>query len=387
MHWRGDRTGGTDASRLVVLPSAQPDTGSFDEQSAFKKFNVAFVGLNGRASQLTEDEMQAFTDFILQVTYPPNPIRALDNSLTADQAAGRAFFFAQTPDGQELPSDTFRNCNGCHVLDPQGNAQFGVAKPGFFGSDGKYSFEQETQFLKVPHLRNQYQKVGMFGMATTFDPTATNAPFAFLPPPYNDESFQGDQVRGFGFLHDGSTDTVFRFHASTVFAQRPPTSAFPNPGGIPVAGPDDDPATAQQKVLANIQLRRQIEAFMLAFDSNLAPIVGQQATLTDGAGPEVAARIELLEARAKAGECDLVVHGRGREGAVGYLYNPATSLFIPDRGGRRPVPDGALRARAKEGALTFTAVPPGNGRRIGIDRDLDGVLDGDDDDRRRLADR
>src|SRR4029079_7226541 len=37
MHWRGDRTGGTDASRLVVLPSAQPDTGSFDEQSGFNK--------------------------------------------------------------------------------------------------------------------------------------------------------------------------------------------------------------------------------------------------------------------------------------------------------------------------------------------------------------
>ena len=28
--------------------------------------------------------------------------------------------------------------------------------------------------------------------------------------------------------------------------------------------------------------------------------------------------------------------------------------------------------------LTFTAVPPGSGRRIGIDRDLDGVLDGDE---------
>jgi hypothetical protein len=30
-----------------------------------------------------------------------------------------------------------------------------------------------------------------------------------------------------------------------------------------------------------------------------------------------------------------------------------------------------------EGAITFTCVPPGSGVRIGIDRDEDGVLDGD----------
>jgi DNA-binding beta-propeller fold protein YncE len=385
MHWRGDRTGGTDASRLVVLPSAQPDTGSFDEQAAFKKFNVAFEGLLGRSGPLADDQMQAFTDFILQVTYPPNPIRNLDDSLTADQAAGRAFFFNHAADGTEIPVDTFHNCNGCHVLNPQGNAEFGVAKPGFFGSDGRYSFEQETQFVKVPHLRNLYQKVGMFGMDKTFDPTLTNAPFSFLPPPYNDESFQGDQVRGFGFLHDGSTDTVFRFHSSTVFTERDATNLFPNPGGFPVAGPDDDPATAQAKVLANIQMRRQMESFMMAFDSNLAPIVGQQATLASWSGADVQARIDLFEARAAAGACDLVVHGQTDDGPVGFLFDPATGTFLPDRARRRPLSDVALRALAREGALTFTAVPPGNGRRIGIDRDLDGILDGDENDQHFFA--
>ena len=92
MHWRGDRTGGTDATLQHVLPSAQPDTGTFDEQIAFKKFNVAFPGLLGRSAPLTDAEMQSFTDFMLQVTYPPNPIRNLDNSLTPDQQAGRDFF-------------------------------------------------------------------------------------------------------------------------------------------------------------------------------------------------------------------------------------------------------------------------------------------------------
>src|SRR5262249_32364171 len=91
MHWRGDRTGGLDANN-DVLPSAQPDTGTFDEHAAFKKFQAGFTDLLGRSEFIPDADMEAFTDFILQVTYPPNPIRALDNSLTPDQAAGRQLF-------------------------------------------------------------------------------------------------------------------------------------------------------------------------------------------------------------------------------------------------------------------------------------------------------
>jgi YVTN family beta-propeller protein len=47
MHWRGDRTGGLDA------PSTQPNSGAFNEDAAFKKFNVAFAGLLGRSGPLT----------------------------------------------------------------------------------------------------------------------------------------------------------------------------------------------------------------------------------------------------------------------------------------------------------------------------------------------
>jgi hypothetical protein len=383
MHWRGDRTGGTDATRLHVLPSAQPNTGTFDENAAFKKFNVAFPGLVGTAAELTDAEMQAFSDFILQVTYPPNPIRNLDNSLTPAEQAGRDFFFAHTPSGQEIPSDTFHNCNTCHVLDPNANAQFGVAKPGFFGSDGRYSFEAETQFFKVPHLRNLYQKVGMFGDDRSFNPNDTSGIASSLPPPYNDESFQGDQMRGFGFLHDGAIDTVFRFHSSTVFAARTtptPQGAPPNPNGIPVITDPTNPQLARQQLIANITLRRELEAFVLAFDSNLAPIVGQQTTLSGWSGADVQARIDLLEARAAAGECDLVVKGVIFDDAIGFLYQPATRSFRPDRRRWSSWTDHAVRELAELGPLTFTAVPPGTGVRIGLDRDLNGVLDGDEED-------
>jgi YVTN family beta-propeller protein len=230
MHWRGDRTGGND-----------PGGDALDEVQAFEKFNVAFDGLLGRGGPIPAGDMTAFANFILTVTYPPNPIRALDNSLSPDEDTGRNFYF------NSFPSDVFESCNGCHVLN---------SAAGFFGSDGFSSFEFEPQLFKIPHLRNAYQKVGMFGLPE----------IAFVNP--GDNGHQGDQVRGFGFIHDGSIDTLFRFHNATVFNQTDPAGfPIPNPGGFPDG-------------FAGDVLRRQVEAFVLAFDSNLAPIVGQQLTFT-----------------------------------------------------------------------------------------------------------
>jgi len=356
MHWRGDRTGGNDEA------SAQPDAGSFSEERAFEKFNVAFVGLNGRNAQLTSDEMQAFTDFILQVTYPPNPIRSLDNSLTPLQAAGRQLFFGER-------SDTFFKCTGCHVLDPNGNAEHGVARPGFFGTDGRWSFENEPQFFKIPHLRNMYQKVGMFGMPA--------APL-FVP---GNNGFMGDQIRGFGFLHDGAVDTLFRFHSSVVFVFRPPAAVGPldpgNPGGFFFLPPDHPLAPAFNPI--GVQMRRALEQFMLAFDSNMAPIVGQQITLAPANSAVAGPRIDLLISRAEAGECDLVAKGNLGAGNAGYLYVGA-GAFARDRAADSRLSDAELRALVtRRGAeITYTCTPPGSGTRIGLDRDLDGAYDGDE---------
>ncbi|HEY6561017.1 MAG TPA: beta-propeller fold lactonase family protein [Polyangiaceae bacterium] len=363
MHWRGDRTGGND-----VAESAQPDTGTFDERAAFKKFAVGFPALLGRAATPTDEEMQVFADFILQLTYPPNPIRNLDNSLTAEQAAGKAFYFNKTAEGAELPVDGLRNCNGCHRLDPAGNAEFGVSRPGFFGSDGSYSFENAPQFMKVPHLRNAYQKVGMFGVPDTFDlPIDRPLPLppigASLPPPLNDVSFMGDQIRGFGFSHAGDLDTLYRVVGSVALSARPPEHAFPNPFGIP---PDGD----------GIVIRRNLEAFILAYDSNLAPIVGQQATLTTRNAPTANPRIALMKTRASAGECELVVRGVTDGVERGFLYRPGSNAYTTHRPGAAAITEAQLRALLPSTPLTYTAVPPGSGRRMALDRNSDGVLDG-----------
>jgi DNA-binding beta-propeller fold protein YncE len=321
-HWRGDREG--------------------DATSSFLAFNAAFPGLVGRATALDGGDMIAFKDFALQLRYPPNPTRNLDNSLTPTQASGQTVFNAAN-------TDQVASCNDCHTLDPAN---------GFFGGDGRSTFDAGSEIFKVPHLRNLYQKVGMFGAAqpqpTVFPQIGTVNSF---DGPY---THQGDQIRGFGYTHDGSVDTLFRFVSASLFDINNPE-------------------------------QNQVEAFMIAFDSDLAPIVGQQITLTatnaDVAGP----RIDLMLSRCSSGfaskilvdlnggavnECDLIAKLDQGGNQRGYVYETSGGLFEPDDGGAA-ISDAALRALAEAPSqeVTYTAAPPGSGYRMGINRDLDNRLD------------
>lgn len=332
MHWRGDRTGGHE----------DPPGDPLDEEAAFKAFNVAFDGLLGRdEGELTDEEMQKFTDFVLQITYPPNPIRQLDNTLRPDEAEGQRFFFLDPgPDLEET-------CEGCHRLDPVS---------GFFGSGGESTTEGEPQEFKVPHLRNLYQKVGLFGMPDT----------AFFP---GDPTHQGDQIRGFGFLHDGSIDTLPRFLNAIVFQVG--FQLFPELY--------PDPALAQ----------RQLNAYLMAFDTNLAPVVGQQVTLTAETAAAATARIALMEARANthfamtgatmAMECDVIVKSVLNGEVRGWVRLPS-GAYRSDRRSEPELSSAELQALATvdQQPLTYTCAPPGAGVRMGVDRDEDEVFDRDE---------
>ena len=329
MHWRGDRSTGFFG------------TDPFDSSLSFNNFIVAFQSLVGSVYQPSQGQMQNFTAFQLQVVPPPNPVRNLDNSLTASQQNGQAFHSGTRPsDGivsaaldQAFGQSSF-TCAGCHVLNPAS---------GQFGTGGNQSFEDIPQTLKIPHLRNLYAKIGKFG-----DPAVP----LFTEP---DSGFMGDQIRGFGFRGDGATDTLFRFFTASVFN---PTSN----SGFPQTNPD---AT-----------RRDVEQYMLAFDSDLAPIVGQQVTLTNANAASAGPRIDLLIQRASAPfvskalngsvmECDLVAQVVLNGRIMGFLYDPAASNFIPDDNSPR-VSDSALRSLAATPGqeVTYTAATPGSGSRV-----------------------
>ncbi len=327
MHWRGDRNGG----------AAAP----FDEMEAFLQFRPAFEGLLGLERELPEPEMRAFGEFILTVVYPPNPIANLDGSLTLEQRAGREIFdssgFRLGTGGDGDP------CESCHTL-PLGTA-------------GLASFEGLDQDMKVPHLRNLYQKLGMFGTSL---PRIVRA--QGLIPQLQDRPTPhlGDQIRGFGFLHDGSIPNLFDFFL------------FPL---MPFTFLDEPGRSGQQKV-------RELEAFLLAFPTGLAPAVGQQVTLDSRLDPEGLARLELLRSRAEAGDGNLVLSGLWRGSQRSFLYQEgrgADALFQSDRR-LETATWGQMRARLEAGEALLTALltPPGSGVRIGLDRDEDGVFDADE---------
>jgi hypothetical protein len=155
----------------------------------------------------------------------------------------------------------------------------------------------------------------------------------------------------------------------------------PNPFGIPFV---DLNKLAQGQVVwvedGGFALRHAIVAFMLAFDSNFAPIVGQQITMTAGNAASAGTRLDLFEARANAGECDLVAKSATQIGAnAGFLYTSGS--WQPASTKQPAVTDAALRARIASQDLppvTFTCVPAGEGTRIAIDRDGDGYADWDE---------
>jgi YVTN family beta-propeller protein len=292
LHWRGDR-------------------------SSLNDFNPAFMSLLGGPRELTADEMTAFTAFTQTLTYPPNPNQNLDrtfpNPATGPSAErGRQLFNTGALDGGLL------SCNACHT-----------ASPGFRSGTSNLIIPglllQESQDFKVPQLRGLYQKLGLQNSA-------------------------GEQLSGFGFIHDGTIDTLLDFLRLPVFT----------------FSSDND--------------RRDVEAFVLAFDSGLAPAVGLQVTLNgdNKLSPAVAERINLLMSQANGGNCDLVVKGIYGGAHRGFVYS-GNGMFQPDRQSESPLSFQVLMQAADSGSeLTFTGTPVGYGRRLGIDRNGDGKLDGDE---------
>jgi len=145
---------------------------------------------------------------------------------------------------------------------------------------------------------------------------------------------QGEAIAGFGFIHDGSIDSLVDFLRAPVFT----------------FSSDAD--------------RLDVATFVMAFDTGLAPAVGLQVTVNDAnkVSSAVTDRITLLMSQADAGNCDLIVRGIYRGARRGFLYSGG-GMFQPDRQSDPGVSWQALVQAAGRGSeLTFTGIPPGTGR-------------------------
>jgi YVTN family beta-propeller protein len=286
------------------------------DRAGLDNFNPAFVSLLGGQRQLNATELAAFTALVRTLTYPPNPNENLDRTVPNPPTGPNALRGGQL--FQTAPFDgNFLTCSQCHATLLGSN----------LGTNRLIIPAQalaESQDFKVPQLRGLYQKTGL-----------TRAP--------------GEQLAGFGFAHDGNFDSLFSFLHAPVFNFQ---------------------SDAQ---------RRDVEAFVLAFDTGTAPAVGLQVTInaSNKGTQAVSDRVNLLVNQANIGNCDLIVRGIFNGQRRGFAYSGG-GAFQPDRTAEPTTTAQALMQAADAGAeLTFTGVPVGAGRRLGIDRDLDGVLDGD----------
>jgi hypothetical protein len=281
-------------------------------------FNPAFVGLLGRATPLPDSEMVAFSDFVLPLVYPPNPRELLDRSMP-DAPLGQPSALRGQSFFLNTRVDAILRCNDCHAA-----TNFGPGTNGQIINDASLL---EDIDVKVPQLRNLYKKTGF-----------TDLPGAVNP-------------RGFGFIHDGSVDNLFNFLLFPGF----------NFGTDPNAK------------------RRDVEAFLLAFDTGTAPAVGHQVTFN---GPNngdagLIARMNTLETQSSGNHCQVIAKGRVGGIPRGWLFQGG--LWRPDLQAGPSITSAALRALGGPGSeVTVMGVPPGSGDRMGIDRDRDTWLDGDE---------
>jgi hypothetical protein len=259
----------------------------------------------------------------MPLAYPPNPNELLDRTVadappgTPSAKRGQTFFTTVQVDGNAL------RCNDCHTASPSG--------PGTNGQIIDKGALQAVQDMKVPQLRNLYVKTGFR------------------------DTVGAQNERGFGYTHDGSTDNLFDFLHFPGF----------NFGAQPGAD-----AT-----------RRDVAAFLMAFDTGTAPAVGARLTFdaSNRGDATLNARLDTLRAQAAGGNCDLVAKGRVAGDPRGWLYQSASATWKSDRAAEATLTTAALLALAGRGSeVTVMGVPPGSGTRMGIDRDRDGFLDADE---------
>jgi len=289
------------------------------DRTNFLHFNGAFDGLLG-GSILSPTDMQAYRTFINTIVFQPNPNQNLDRTLPAtfaggDPTAGRNAFMLTNYQGSGA---TGLKCNTCHLV-PNGTDR----------SISPAAILQEPQDVKVPHLRAVYQKLRFT----------------------NDAGAQS--LLGFGLIHDGLDSSLFKFLSRSVFG-----------------------------VFANdTVVKRNVSAFVQCFDTGTAPAAGYARTITSNNVNSASESNDwsLLEAQANLlTNINLVVKGIVDGQRRGFVYQPASQNYRPDKQALAPLTRAALAAKVAGGSIiTILGVPPGLGTRLGIDRNGDGILDGD----------
>lgn len=293
------------------------------EQVSLDDFNQdGFVGLLKRPAKLSTVEFDEVKAGTFSLVYPANPRAPADRIYTGALQTGRDAF-------RTVPAVGADTCASCHSL-PLGSTTdlqpfFTTASPSNSG--------------KVPQLRGVGDKLS--SVFTVFPPA--------FPSTHRDRT-----INGWGLTHAGTVESM------PAFIQH-----FP---GIVGTG-----------------LVSQVAAFVNAWDTGLAPSTTFQRTMVPGVHSSAQFDSTLLEIKnqALAGHCDIVVATAALSGGVMVPVTMAWDhvLQLWQTGSQSAAfTDQQLKQFTFAAGLvvTFLGEPLGMGRRFGVDRDLDDLLDNDE---------
>ena len=287
------------------------------EKVDLAEFNEAYTNLQGRASQISATEMAHMSDYLASLTFGPNPNRNIDGTLKSTVTVSNGTGNPTT--GQTIfnTSRIFGAPPGLTCVD---------CHAGTAGTNNNVDIPGPTddQNKKNVPLRDVYRKVG---------------------------ASKSSQVanRGFGFDHSGEDATL----------QDVLNIGFAFPQGA---------TGATQK--------RDVEAFVLSFGSDTHAGVGAQA-FASGVNDDTTRIAQLISiATSQSSQVGLIVKGNRAGVARGWLFQGGS--FVSDLTGESISPSLLLAGASAGNELTYTLVPAGMARRLGIDRDGDNALDQDE---------
>jgi len=297
------------------------------DEANFAAFNQAFTALMG-GPELSDTNMSAYEAYVDTIAFLPNPNQNLDRSLPTSLGGGNAINGQNDFLTVKINSTPTNTCNACHNTTPGPGSNFNIlTRPNL------------PQPLKVPTLRNIYQKQNFSNAAGS------------------------QSIDGFGMASNGSNATLLQV------LDQPVLGGFTN----------------------NPQAQLDVAAFLLSFDTGTAPTVGYTRTVTSAnvtGDPTIASDWTLLQSQAAAANIDLVCEGTIQGQLHNCLYQPATGTYETDTTGLGPFTQAQLIGFIQAGdTLSVMGVPPGSGVRFGIDRNHDGIKDGDQRPRRARTPR
>lgn len=276
-------------------------------------FNGTFTNLMGADAPMSQGAMDAMADYLATVWFPPNPYRGIDDSRPRT---------VTLPDGSTVTARA--SLNGLEGDNNNNNNCLRCHTGSMSGTRNAFANNEIGSHIMSPSLSGIYDKIGLeYGRA------------------------------GFGFFHNGVADIK---RASRFNVQE-------NDSGL--------------------------LAELLTLDGPTGPLrggarrlvphagVGQQLTLNGSVSNTDRALLNTFISIASGSEhAALIAKARIQNNSRGFAFRSG-QIFDADRAGETQTRD-QLIALAESGTpVTFTLVAEGTERRLGLDLNNDGVLDGD----------